>query len=189
MNQSRRHENQLGRLSRFLLMLLRHQPARFPVKLDAQGFAQLDDVMRVVHALPNLRWATLADIEAVLAMPGPQRLEIVDVGGGSRRIRALYGHSVRKLAYDPVQPPDRLYFAVSPDAAETIRREGLHSGEDAYVHLTDDPTQACAGALREIPDPLVLIVDAAAAATSGVLFYSPVESVYLCEEVPPQFIA
>jgi len=187
-NESRRHQNQLSRLSRFLLMLLRHQPARFPVRLDAQGFAELDEVMRVVHALPNLRWATLADVEAVLAMPGPQRFEIIDAGGGARRIRALYGHTARKLAYEPVQPPDRLYCAVSPDAVAQAHREGLLAGEHTYVQLADDPKQAFVGALREAPDPVVLTIDAAAAAASGILFFSPAESVYLSEAIPPQFI-
>lgn len=168
-------------------MLLRHQPARFPVRLDAQGFAELDEVMRVVQALPNLRWATFADVEAILAMPGPQRFEITDVGG-ARRIRALYGHTVRKLAYGPVRPPDKLYCAVSPDAVAQALHEGLLSGGHAYVQLADDPKQAFAGALREASDPVVLTIDAAAAAASGILFYSPAESVYFSEAIPPQFI-
>ena len=189
MSESRRYQAQLGKLSRFLLMLLRHQPARFPIKLDAQGFADLDAVLHVIHALPNLRWATLSDVEAVLNLPGPRRFEIVDEGLGTRRIRALYGHTARHVDYEPVQPPDKLYCAVAPEAVGEVRREGLHPGERAYVHLTDDARQTHNAALRDAPDPVVLTIDAAAASAAGIIFYSPVETVYLCAAMPPQFIA
>ncbi|MBN1248210.1 MAG: RNA 2'-phosphotransferase [Anaerolineae bacterium] len=188
MSESLRYQHQLGKLSRFLLMLLRHQPARFPVRLDDQGFADLGEVLRVVHALPNLRWATLSDVEAVLHMPGPRRFEIIDDGTRARRIRALYGHTARHLDYKPVEPPDTLYFGAAPEAVDRIRREGLNPDERSYVHLVDDPQPARRAALSETPDPVVLTIDAAAACAAGITFYSPAEGLYLCAAIPPQFI-
>ena len=170
-------------------MLLRHQPARFPIKLDAQGFADLAEVLHVVHALPNLRWATLSDVEAVMAMPGPQRIEIADDGSGVRRIRALYGHTACHIDYEPVHPPDRLYCGVASEAVGAVRREGLHPSDRGYVQLLADPSQASSAAPAETPVLVVLTIDAAAAAEAGIRFYHPAEGVYLCAALPPQFIA
>ncbi len=189
MSESRRYQLQLGKLSRFLLMLLRHQPARFPIKLDAQGFADLADVLHVVHALPNLRWATISDVEAVIAMPGPQRIEIVDDGTGIRRIRALYGHTACHIDYEPVRPPDRLYCGVAPEAVGAVRCEGLHPLDRGYIQLAADPPRDSGAVPVETPVAVVLTIDAAAAAEAGIRFYHPAEGVYLCAALPPQFIA
>jgi putative RNA 2'-phosphotransferase len=124
-----------------------------------------------------------------LNQPGPQRFEVIDDATGTRRIRALYGHTARHIEYEPAQPPDKLYCAVAPDGVAEARREGLHPGERAYVHLVGDAQQARNAALRDAPDPVVLTIDAAAASAAGIIFYSPAEAIYLCAAMPPQFIA
>ncbi len=89
MSESRRREYQLRKLARFLSLLLRHRPARFPIGLDDEGYASLDEVLRILKALPNFRWATREDVEAVLQSGGHQRFEMVEDDTGRSRIRAL----------------------------------------------------------------------------------------------------
>ncbi len=183
-----KHHYQLTKLSRFLSMLLRHQPARFPIRLDAQGFADLDEVLHIVHALPNFRWAGLRDIEAVLDLPGRARFEVVETETGTRRIRALYGHTALRPTYEPVDPPEKLYYGAVPEDVDGIRRQGLQPGERQYVHLTSNPDLAREDALRYASEPVVLTIDAAAASAAGMRFYHPADAVYLCEAVLPQFV-
>ena len=184
-----RHQRQRQqKLSRFLSLLLRHRPTRFPIRLDDEGFADLGEVLEMVQALPNFRWVTLDDIEAVVEQSGPRRFEIVAAGGRTRRIRALYGHSAVRPTYDPVTPPDTLYYGVDATEVESVRREGLRPADRHYLSLVPDPDLARSAALRYAPDPVVLAIDAAAAFTAGRAFYRPTETVYLCDHVPPEYI-
>jgi len=187
---SSRHQRQRQqKLSRFLSLLLRHRPTRFPIRLDAEGFADLDEVLGMVQALPNFRWATLGDVEDVVDQPGPKRFEIVAAGGGARHIRATYGHSAVRPTYDPVMPPDTLYYGVDATEVKAVRREGLRPADRHYLSLVPDPDLARSAALRYAPDPVVLTIDAAAAFAAGREFYCPAEAVYLCGHVPPEYIA
>lgn len=183
MTQDRRRDARLRKLSRFLALLLRHQPARFALPLDAEGYADLDAVLHILNGLPNFRWATRADIDALLALPGRSRFEIV---GG--RIRALYGHTAIRLTYTPATPPDVLYHGTAPENLDAIRREGLQPMQRQYVHLATTPETARQIALRHSDAPVILRIDAASAHAAGVVFYHPEENIYLCEAVPAKFI-
>ncbi len=187
MSDAIRREQQLRKLSKFLALLLRHHPMRFPIKMDAQGFARLDEVMHMVQRLPNFRWVTRADVDAVLEMPGRQRFEVV-ARGTSLHIRALYGHTALRPEYERITPPTMLYHGTAPEMLEAIRRDGIQSMERQYVHLTPDPETARRVALRHSADPVILKVHAHAAHTEGQAFYRPTGEIYLTEHVPPAFI-
>lgn len=189
MQTDRRYGARLCKLSRFLSLLLRHRPTRFPIPLDDQGYADLNVVLRILKGLPNFRWATRASVEAVLALPGRRRFEIVAGADGVERIRALYGHTAIRPTYDPVTPPDVLYHGTAPENLDAIAREGLRPMERQYVHLAASPETARAIALRHTETPVILRVDAAGAREAGVAFYQPVAEIYLCDAVPAGFVA
>jgi putative RNA 2'-phosphotransferase len=187
MNGTSRRKHKLRTLSRFLSMLLRHRPARFPITLDGQGFTPLADVMRILHALPNFRWATREDVDAVMAPSGRARFEVVQDKRGAR-IRALYGHTALRLEYEPVVPPDALYVAVTPESLAEVEHQGLSPKELRYVHLMVTPAEARRSVLRLTATPVVLSVDAAVAHADGRVFYSPTEGVYLVESLPAKYV-
>ena len=192
MSSDRHRERQLRKLSRFLSMLLRHRPDRFPVELDAEGYADLDEIMFVLRALPNFRWATYSDIDAVLEMPGRRRFEILNreaAGSGSARIRALYGHTAIRPDYEPVEPPDILYHGTAPENLDAIRHKGLEPMERQYVHLTTQPETARTIALRHTREPVILEIDTARAHADGIAFYHPTDEIYLCDAVPPSYVS
>jgi len=56
----------LVKLSKFLALILRHQPERFALELDGEGWASLPEVMEILRGLPNFRWATRADVMTVV---------------------------------------------------------------------------------------------------------------------------
>ncbi len=183
-----RSTHQLRKLSRFMSLLLRHRPARFPIHMDAQGYADLDEVMHFVRALPNFRWATYADLDAVLELPGRQRFERVEQTDGPTLIRALYGHTAVRPTYEPAEPPSVLYHGTAPDSLPEIERDGLHPMERRYVHLTVDAETARRTGLRHAGDAVVLAVDAEAAHADGIVFYHPVAEIYLCDHVPSAYV-
>ena len=59
-------DRRLIKLSKFLALILRHQPERFALELDDEGWASLPEVMEILRGLPNFRWATQADVMAVV---------------------------------------------------------------------------------------------------------------------------
>ncbi len=183
MTTDRHRDARLKKLSRFLALLLRHRPARFPVAMDAEGYVALDEILHILKGLPNFRWAGRADIEAVLALPGRRRFEIV-----GERIRALYGHTAIRLTYPPATPPAVLYHGTAPENLDTIWQEGLQPMQRQYVHLATTPETARHIALRYTAEPVVLEIRAADAHAAGVVFYHPEDSIYLCETMPAAFI-
>lgn len=175
------------KLSKFLALLLRHQPERFGLELDEAGWASLPRVVEVLDDLPHLRWADRSDVMRLAREgtgDGKKRFEVEE-----DRIRARYGHSLeRRVAYEPVRPPERLYHGTSPEALETIRREGLKPMGRQYVHLSPDRETALRVGSRHAPHPVVITVRAAAAHEAGVAFYHPGEGVYLAEPIPPAYL-
>ena len=175
------------KLSKFLALILRHQPERFGLALDEEGWAALSEVMEILHALPNFRWATRADVMAVVEGAAGDDKRRFEVEGD--RICARYGHSLaRPIRYEPCTPPSLLYHGTSSEALETIRREGLKPMERQYVHLSPDRETAICVGVRHAGEPIVLTVRAAAAHAAGVEFYQADEEVYLVRYVPPEFI-
>jgi len=180
-------DRRLVKLSKFLSLILRHQPERFALELDDEGWASLSEVMEILRGLPNFRWATRADVMRVVEEctgDGKRRFEVE-----GNRIRARYGHSVaRPIRYEPCIPPPFLYHGTSPDALVSIRREGLKPMERQYVHLSPDPETAVRVGARHDKCPVVITIRAAEAHAAGVEFYQADEAVYLAMYIPPEFL-
>lgn len=180
-------KNNLKHLSRFLAVVLRHNPGEFGLALDKHGWANLDLVWQAVHRKYGNRY-TLDDLETVVAgdKRGKKRYEI---DSENNRIRALYGHShVREITYPPAEPPDTLYHGTNTRAAESIREQGLTSQGRQYVHLTTNKDNATVVARRRTEKPLLLIVRAREAHDAGLVFHQAESEHYLIKHVPPDYI-
>jgi len=177
----------LVKLGKFLALILRHQPERFALELDEEGWASLAEVMEIVRGLPNFRWATRADVMALVEEGAGDDKRRFQVEG--KRIRARYGHSIAQpIVYEPCTPPPILYHGTAPDALEAIRRNGLRPMGRQYVHLSPDTETAIRVGARHDEQPVVVTVHAAGAHTAGAEFYQADEAVYLVKRVPVEFL-
>jgi putative RNA 2'-phosphotransferase len=180
-------QRRLTKLSKFLSLILRHQPERFALAIDGEGWASLPEVMEILKGLPNFRWATRADVMTVVeegSRDDKHRFEVEE-----NRIRARYGHSfAQPIHYEPCAPPPVLYHGTSQRALAAIRREGLHPMGRQYVHLSPDPETAARVGARHDEEPVVLTVRAAQAHAAGVVFHQADEAVYLTKHVPAVFV-
>jgi len=177
----------LVKLSKFLALILRHQPERFGLPLDEDGWAALSEVMEILHGLPNFRWATRADVIAVVEQGSGDDKRRFEVEGN--RIRARYGHSMaRPIRYEPCVPPSLLYHGTAPDALEAIRREGLKPMERQYVHLSPDRETAIRVGVPHAGEPVVLTIRATEAHAAGIEFYRADDQVYLAHCIPPEYL-
>ncbi len=89
--------------SKFLSLVLRHQPDVIGLSLDAEDWADIDTLIRRAQARKPL---TRALIEAAVENNKKQRFAISEDG---QRIRARQGHSIDvDPGFVPVTPPARL---------------------------------------------------------------------------------
>ncbi len=171
------------RLSKFLSLILRHRALDFGLTPDAEGFVPVDALLPLVQQRFGAEVGRI-EISQVVDNSRPSRFELRE-----GLIRATYGHSFQApVNYPEVTPPPLLYHGTRPDALEQIRREGLHSMQRQYVHLSTTVERAEHVARRRTRTPVILIVHAEQAQAAGILFHSPEPQHYLAEHIPPEFI-
>jgi len=176
------HTDSIDRsISKFLSLILRHQPQQFGLELDNRGFVPLKDLTAAIAT--RREWITESDIVRIAGSSEKQRFEI----SGSK-IRARYGHSVPvSFEEDEATPPEFLYHGSSLSAIAVIRDEGLKGMGRQYVHLSIEKEEALSVGKRHDPEALVLTIKALEAHVQGYTFYKT-GPLFMTKVIPPQFI-
>ncbi|MGJ4881143.1 MULTISPECIES: RNA 2'-phosphotransferase [unclassified Bradyrhizobium] len=172
------------RLSKFLSLVLRHQPDTIGLVLDGQGWAIIDDLIARAAAAGTV--LSRADLEQVVATSDKKRFTVSQDG---QRIRAAQGHSVAvELGLTPREPPAVLYHGTATRFVEAIMAEGLRPQSRQQVHLSlDEATAVNVG--RRHGEPIVLRVDAAAMHRDRLKFFVADNGVWLTDHVPPEYLS
>ncbi|MCU0866857.1 MAG: RNA 2'-phosphotransferase [Planctomycetes bacterium] len=174
----------LVKTSRYLSKILRHQPQRIGLQLDAQGWADIDELLRLLtqHGRPLTR----VELEAVVRDNDKQRFKISPDG---QRIRASQGHSIPvDLDLPPTPPPDTLFHGTATHSTAAIFAEGLRPGTRRHVHLSRDYATAMRVGARH-GEAVVLAVASGAMHAAGHPFFVADNGVWLTAHVPPRFLA
>jgi putative RNA 2'-phosphotransferase len=170
-------------LSKFLSLVLRHQPEAIGLDLDAQGWAEIDDLL--VRCQAHGKRITREILETIVATSPKRRFAISDDG---RRVRASQGHSIEvDLGYPPAPPPEVLFHGTVAAALPGVRAEGLRKMSRHHVHLSPDLATARAVAARR-GQPVILRVAAGRMHRDGYVFYRSANGVWLTEAVPPEYL-
>ncbi|MET9376223.1 RNA 2'-phosphotransferase [Streptomyces sp. NPDC003035] len=174
-------ERRTVKVSKYLSKHLRHQPERIGLVLDANGWTEIDTLLRAAaeHGFPISR----AELDHVVAANDKKRFAIEGT-----RIRASQGHTVAvDLDLPPAEPPAYLYHGTVAAHLDAIRADGLRPMARHHVHLSPDrETATRVGARRG--RPVVLSVDAGAMHRAGYVFHVSANGVWLTDAVPPQFL-
>ena len=170
--------------SKFLSLILRHNPEKIGLVLDTEGWASVPELLRLANAAGHpLSQELLLD---VVERNDKQRFAMSADG---KRIRANQGHSVQAdLGLAPTEPPEHLYHGTAERNLASIRRTGLVSGSRNHVHLSPDEATATKVGQRH-GRPVVLIVDATSMHRSGHTFYLSANGVWLVDRVPPEYLS
>ncbi|MBK8800730.1 MAG: RNA 2'-phosphotransferase [Fibrobacteres bacterium] len=167
--------------SKFLSLLLRHAPETIGLSLDAQGWANLSDLVRLVNASGTA--IGLDDIYEIVETNEKKRFEI---SLDDQRIRAVQGHSIEvDLQLEPTTPPELLYHGTARGSVESILAQGIRKGKRQYVHLSQEVSTALQVGGRH-GKPVALVVESAKMAQAGHLFYKAKNGVWLTDHVPPE---
>ncbi len=174
---------QLVRTSKFLSLVLRHDPSRIGLALDPNGWAKISELLRHAKAAGH---------------PIPRKLltEIVETNEKRRftissdglRIRANQGHSLPvDLELEQVEPPALLFHGTATRHLESIQEQGLVPGARQHVHLSVDAETATRVGQRH-GKPVVLKIAAGSMHEAGFAFFLSANGVWLTASVPVAYI-
>lgn len=171
------------RISKFLSLVLRHQPQEIGIVLNEQGWTSVDELIAALNR--HGQKINLDMLEQVVENNDKQRFSFSDDG---EMIRANQGHSVAvELGYTAQRPPDTLHHGTVERFLESIRSSGLSKGQRHHVHLSESITTATKVGQRR-GNPIILSIDAKAMFDDGYLFYRSANGVWLTDSVPSSFI-
>lgn len=169
--------------SKFLSLVLRHQPEKIGLVLDPHGWVEVDALLTqlAAHHHPLSR----EQLFEIVATNDKKRFTLSD---DRRRIRAAQGHSVQiDLSLKPQIPPAQLFHGTAEKSLDAILRQGLSPRSRQQVHLSADQATAIKVGQRH-GTPVVLVVDSGAMHGAGHQFYQAENGVWLTDHVPPEFL-
>jgi len=177
--------NETGKIkaSKFLSLILRHEPERVGLKLGEAGWVEVDELLRAVNT--NGFSLTLEQLKHIVTTSDKNRFAFSEDG---QRIRANQGHSVEiDLQYPAQTPPEILYHGTATRFLDGIRKDGLQRMERHDVHLSAETNVTIQVGGRH-GKPVLLIIRAGDMHRAGHVFRCSTNGVWLVDNVPPQFI-
>jgi putative RNA 2'-phosphotransferase len=173
----------LVKISKFLSFVLRHKPDAIGLELSAQGWVEVDQLIRAAREA-----GTHLDRELIREVVEKNDKRRFTLSEDEKRIRANQGHSIEvDLELEPVVPPAMLYHGTATRYLASIREQGLLPGGRNHVHLSPDERTATAVGRRH-GKPVVLKVRARQMHEQGYAFYLSENGVWLTERVPAAFL-
>lgn len=173
----------LSSISKTISYALRHNPSKFGIELDSNGWVNIDVFISAMKK--NNCPIDIAVIENIITQSEKKRFEI-----SNGKIRATYGHSAKKINYIPQVPPDILYHGTSIENAHKIKKSGgLKPMGRQYVHLSSDEETAKKVGMRHGKNIVVYKIDAKKMHKDGFKFYhTSNDTTWLCDKVQLKYI-
>jgi putative RNA 2'-phosphotransferase len=180
MNQTAKHT----RISKFLSLILRHEPQRVGLVLEEGGWVEVDELIARCNKA-GMRITTDL-LRQVVEENDKRRFSFNDDG---TRIRANQGHSVKvALGFEAVVPPAVLYHGTAVRFLDSIMVQGLERRARHHVHLSESKEVARSVGARH-GKPAILLVQAARMHADGHTFFVSDNGVWLTESVGTQYLS
>jgi putative RNA 2'-phosphotransferase len=173
------NEKELIKKSRFLSLILRHEPEKLGLTLDKNGWVPLYQLLSKMDM-------DMTTLEEIVATNDKKRFEF---NGDKTRIRACQGHSVEvDLQLNRRTPPEFLYHGTQRAFLDSIKKEGLVKGKRNHVHLSADIATATKVGNRHGSKTVVLTIKSGEMYTDTFKFYISTNNVWLTDFVPYKYI-
>ena len=172
------------RISKFLSLVLRHQPEVIGITLDENGWTDVDFLLEKINASGTL--ITKEILAHVVETNSKKRFAFSE---DKKMIRASQGHSVEiELGYDSKQPPEILYHGTVKKVLGIIRKTGLQKRERHHVHLSSDIETAQKVGQRHGHEVVILEVQSGKMYRDGFIFFQSDNGVWLTDNVPVEYL-
>jgi len=176
-------EKHKKKISKFLSLILRHQPEVIGLSLEENGWISVEKLIKA--CADHGKKFTLAELKEVVETNDKRRFAFDETGC---KIRASQGHSLGvEIEFEKNQPPEVLYHGTAEKNVGIIFAEGLKKMNRHHVHLSVEPETAVAVGTR-YGKPVIFEIDTVAMTAEGFEFYVSANGVWLVESVPPKFL-
>ena len=177
----------MNELSKYLCLLLRHQPEKAELDMDERGWVSVEQLISGVNLHSSYR-IDRELLEKIVADDNKGRYRFDEK---HEKIKCCQGHSVSwvepELNY--CEPPEFLYHGTTTKALEAIEESGrIDKMQRHAVHMQADINKAWQSAERWHKTPVVLKIAASEMAHDGYEFGVTENEVWCTESVPLKYI-
>lgn len=176
-------DKQLTHISKFLSLVLRHQPETIGIQLDQNGWADVKELIE--KANNNGIKFDQEMLNLIVATNSKKRFafnETLD------KIRASQGHSIEiELDYTNQKPPEILYHGTGEKSVQSIISIGLEKRNRQHVHLSSYIETAIKVGQRH-GKPFVFKVLAEQMYNDNFQFFISDNGVWLTDNVPTKYL-
>jgi putative RNA 2'-phosphotransferase len=177
------NEKNKTKLSKFLSLILRHQPEAVGLTLEENGWISVNKLIEA--CAKNGRIFTRTELEEVVATNEKKRFAFDESG---TKIRANQGHSVDvEIEFEEKIPPKLLYHGTAEKNLGIIYEQGLSKMKRHHVHLSGDVETALKVGSRH-GKPVIFQINTEVMSAENFKFYVSANNVWLIDEVPPRFL-
>jgi putative RNA 2'-phosphotransferase len=169
--------------SKLISLILRHNPGLIDLKLDENGWANVEDMIQKINAYGTTM--DLHSLEYIVLNNDKKRFSFNE---DKTMIRANQGHSIDvDLNLKQATPSGVLYHGTARRLLDSIMETGLKKHKRHHVHLTESIDIARSVGIRH-GSPVILEVNAPAMHLENWKFYLSENNVWLVDEIPVQFL-
>lgn len=176
-------DKQLTHISKFLSLVLRHQPETISIQLDQNGWTDVNDLIEKAN-----NYGVKFDRETlnhIVATNTKKRFAFNDT---LDKIRASEGHSINiELGYKNEKTPKFLFHGTAEKSVKSILDTGLEKRNRHHVHLSGDIETAIKVGQRH-GKPFVFKVFAEQMYNDNFQFFISDNGVWLTDNVPTKYL-
>jgi len=173
---------QLESLARMLAYMLGHHPDEFGLVLTEDGFIPFKELHQALGREPGWGFVRRHHLDQVISLMQPPAFAVE-----GQRIRCLQPGLLPRRR-PGLAPPPLLYLAISPKVHERVWQEGLKATAGRELLLARTPDTALKLGKRRAPTPVLVTIQAQAAAQAGLSFTGYGEELFLAAGLPREFL-
>ncbi len=164
----------------FLSYLLRHNPGKIGLVLNAEGWADLNELITKSNGTFSLEI-----LKEIVTSDTKGRYSFDETG---TKIRANQGHSIKvDLKMEKKNPPAKLYHGTAKKFLPMIQKQGIKKMSRLHVHLSTSYSTAIKTGMRH-GDPVVLEIQSGKMNFDGYDFFISENGIWLTDFVPATYI-
>ena len=174
----------LTKTSRFLSLILRHQPEAIGISLDEHGWADINELIDGINKSGKYH-IDMDILEEIVRTDNKQRYTISE---DKKLIRANQGHSIPvDVELEEKEPPEILFHGTATRFMDSINKQGLLPQSRLYVHLSKD-TETAKNVGSRHGKPVIYAIKSGEMYRAGYKFYLSANGVWLTKKVPVEFL-
>jgi len=176
-------EKQKTSISKFLSLILRHQPETIGIELDQNGWADVQNLIEKSN-----EYGVKYNLETLKHIVDTNKKKRFAFNSDFSKIRASQGHSIDiELGYSNEKPPEILFHGTAQKSVDSILKYGLQKRNRQHVHLSSDLQTAMKVGQRH-GKPVVFRILASKMFEDEFKFFISDNGVWLTDNVPPKYL-